>query len=515
MDQTLALLNLAGSAALLLWGLHMVQTGIQRAFGPSLRRLLGIALGNQIKAFFVGLIVTAGLQSSTATALMITSFTAGGLVDLVPGLAVMLGANLGTTLIVQALAFDVYHVAPVLVLIGLVLFRRGRISRIRDLGRVAIGLGLMLLALRELMTLIPLPENAPALRLVLNSVMADPLVTALLAAVLTWAAHSSVAIVLVAISFAAHGAISLDAAIALVVGANLGSAINPLLETPSGGDPAARRLPIGNMLNRLLGCAAALLFIDRIGPFVTSLEPDPVRALADFHTAFNFFLALVFLPVLGPWARLLRRAVPARADPADPARPRYLEDSATDSPMVGLAGAAREVLRMADIVEAMLRGALDGLDGGDRKRITETKQLEDVLDRLDRAITAYLTRMDPDGLDERESRRLTEILAFSKNLEHAGDIVKRNLMPLAAKRLKRGFAFSEADGAEIRTMLERLVANVRTAAAVFITEDVDSARRLVSEKEVFRELEVTGDRGPSRTRPRRRGRNHRNRGSPA
>jgi phosphate:Na+ symporter len=489
MNQSLALVNLAGLVALLLWGLHMVQSGIQRAFGPSLRRLLGIALGNRIKAFAVGLVVTAGLQSSTATALMVTSFTADGLVNPVPALAVMLGANVGTTLIVQALAFDVYRAAPILVLIGLLLFRRGRASRTRDLGRVGIGLGLMLFALRELMIVVTPPEDTPILHLLLDSITTDPLIAASLAAVLTWAAHSSVAVVLLVMSFAANGAIPLHAAFALVLGANLGTSINPLLEAPSGGDPAARRLPVGNILSRLLGCVAALFLVDQIGPFVARLEPDPARALADFHTAFNLLLALVFLPVLGPWARLLRRIVPARIEPVDPSRPLYLDEAARESPTVGLAGAAREALRMADVLEAMFRGAVDGLDGGDRRRITQTKQLDDVLDRLDGAITAYLTRMDPEAMDERESRRLAEILAFTKNLEHAGDIVEKNLMPLAAKRLKHGFTFSEEGGAEIRRMLERLEANVRMAAAVFMTEDIRAARRLVSEKEVFRDLE--------------------------
>lgn len=490
MNQTLALANLAGLVALLLWGLHMVQSGIQRAFGPSLRRLLGIALGNRVKAFFVGLFVTTGLQSSTATALMVTSFTAGGLVDLVPALAVMLGANVGTTLIVQALAFDVYRIAPILVLIGLLLFRWGRASRSRDLGRVSIGLGLMLFALRELMMVATSLDHTPTLRILLDSIISDPLIAALLAAVLTWAAHSSVVVVLLVMSFVANGAIPLDVAFALVLGANLGTSINPLLEAPTGGDGTARRLPVGNILGRLLGCTTALFLVDQIGPLISRLEPDPARVLADFHTAFNLLLALVFLPVLGPWARLLRRIVPGRIEPDDRSRPLYLDQSACERPAIALAGAVREALRMADVLAEMLQGALDGLDGGDRKRISQTKQLDDVLDRLDAAITAYLTRMDPEGMDERESQRLTEILTFTKNLEHAGDIIEKNLTPLATKRLKHGFTFSEEGASEIREMFERLIDNLRTATAVFMTDDIGAARRLVSEKEVFRQLEA-------------------------
>src|SRR5438034_9712664 len=141
----LLLLDLLGGVALLLWGLHMVHSGVVRAFGSDLRRLLGIALRNRFAAFLAGVIVTALLQSSTATGLMTTSFAAGGLVALVPALAIMLGANVGTALIVQVLSFNVSAAAPVFLLVGIIGFRRGGRTRTRDLGRVAIGLGLMLL----------------------------------------------------------------------------------------------------------------------------------------------------------------------------------------------------------------------------------------------------------------------------------------------------------------------------------------------------------------------------------
>src|SRR5487761_1880513 len=161
MNFPLTLIDLAGTVALLLWGVRMVQTGVLRAFGPELRRILSGALRNRLKAFLAGLGVTAILQSSTATGLMVSSFAAGGLVDLVPALAVMLGANLGTTLIVQVLSFDVSRAASGLVLIGVIMFRRGQVTRARDLGRVAIGLGLMLMALHQLLSIVSPVESQP------------------------------------------------------------------------------------------------------------------------------------------------------------------------------------------------------------------------------------------------------------------------------------------------------------------------------------------------------------------
>jgi phosphate:Na+ symporter len=488
------LLDLAGSVALLLWGLRMVQTGIQRGFGPDLRRWLGTALGSRLAAFAAGLGVTAILQSSTATGLMVAGFAAGGAVALVPALAVMLGANVGTTLIVQLLSFDVAEVAPALILLGVLLFRRGSAARTRDLGRVSIGLGLMLMALHQLVVLVTPYEDVPSLRLVLGAIATSPVVDVLVAAGLTWAAHSSVAVVLLVMSFAAKGAVPPDAAFALVLGANLGTAINPVLEGGAGDDPVARRLPIGNLLNRLIGCVAALVLLPRIGPLMVQIDPDTARAVADFHTAFNLILAALFLPALGPYAWLLRKMLPARVAADDPSRPRYLDQGALETPPIALAAAAREALRMADALEAMLSGAADALATTDRRRIGEVRRLDDVLDRLNTAIKEYVTSLDPEALSDADDRRLSQILAFATHLEAAGDVVDRDVMGHAAKRLKRGIPLGEQERGEARRVLERLAATVRAAAAVFMTEDARSARQLAAEKEAFRDLETAATR---------------------
>jgi len=382
MGVPLLLLDFAGAAALLLWGVRMVQTGVQRAFGPRLRAMLASALRTRLNAFLSGLGVTAVLQSSTATGLMVTGLAAGGVVELVPALAVMLGANVGTTLIVQVLSFDVSRAAPALVVVGFLMFRRGDATRTRDLGRVVIGLGLMLMALHQLLEAITPYENAPALRSAVQAVSAEPLVAVLLAAALTWAAHSSVAVVLLVMSLAAKGIATPEAALVLVVGANLGTAINPMLEGTTGDGPAARRLPLGNLINRAVGCAVALLAIPHVAPPLLAVEPHPARAIADFHTAFNLVLAALFFPILGPYAALLRRLLPARLDQADPSRPIYLDRGKVGTPVVALGAAAREALRLADVLEAMLQGVRDAFEKDDRRRVAETRRTGDVLDRL-------------------------------------------------------------------------------------------------------------------------------------
>jgi len=229
-------------------------------------------------------------------------------------------------------------------------------------------------------------------------------------------------------------------------------------------------LPIGNLINRIVGCTLALALLNWIGPALIALEPNTTRAVADFHTGFNIILALLFFPLLKPFARFLVRLLPTRVDAADPSQPVYLDGAARETPSIALAGAAREALRMVDVFEAMLRGALDSLNGGDRKRVTETARMDNVLDRLDTAIKEYLTSLDIDALDDADHQRLSEILAFTTNLEHAGDIVEKSLMSLAAKRIKRGVSFSEISRQEIREMIDRLIGNARAAAAVFMTE---------------------------------------------
>ncbi|HWW20380.1 MAG TPA: Na/Pi cotransporter family protein [Steroidobacteraceae bacterium] len=491
MTLTFTLIDLAGSVALLLWGTHMVQTGIQRAFGATLRSLLGRALRGRLGAFLAGIGVTAVLQSSTATGLMTAGFAAGGLVDLVPALAVMLGANVGTTLIVQVLSFDVAAASPAVILVGVLMFRKASNTRAHDLGRVLIGLGLMLLALHQLLGLMTDYEDAPSLRMLLGAASTVPLVDVLLAAGLTWAAHSSVAIILLIMSLCAQNVVPPDAAFALVLGANLGTAINPLLEGATAGDPASKRLPVGNLLSRAVGVVMALAALGPLGRLMVTIEPDNARVVADFHTMFNLVLACLFLPLLSPYARLLGRLLPQRADPADPSRPLYLDPAARQIPMVALGNAAREALRLADVLGEMLAGARAALVEGDRKLIVETRRRDDILDNLNTAIKTYLTSLDPEQLAENDHRRLHEILTFVINIEQAGDVVDLNLLPHATKRVKRGLAFSKEGETELLAMMDRLMTNLRTAASLFMTEDPRTARMLADEKVAFREAEST------------------------
>lgn len=485
MSATQVIIRLLGDVALLLWGIHMVHSGIIRAFGSQLRRVLALSLRNRLTAFLSGAAVTMALQSSTATALLATSFATEGAVSLVPALALMLGANVGTALIVQALSFDITLVFPIFILAGLIAFRRGRRTRIRDLGRVSIGLGLMLLALYLLAETMRPVENATAVRDLFAALTQDPLLNLAVAALLTWAAHSSVAVVLFIMAMAAAGHVALPAALAMVLGANLGSALNPAIEAV-GEEPAKLRLAAGNLINRVVACLVALPFLKPAAAILGGWGFSAASAVAAYHLAFNLAAAAVFIGILPLLARLMVRLFPEAIKATDPGAPRYLSAGALDTPAVALANAVRETLRMVDVVEAMLRGSQDVFATGDRKRVAEVVHMDDILDRLHSGIEQYLSGLDSEALTEEESRRLSEILAFAINLERAGDVVDKNLMKLATKQIKNQVGLAPAAVAEIEAMHGRLLDDLQLAVAVFTTGEVGAARRLAGEKEVFR-----------------------------
>jgi phosphate:Na+ symporter len=487
---SLVVLDLMGGVALLLWGLHMVHSGILRAFGPDLRLLLAKALTNRFSAFVAGLGLTALLQSSTATALITSSFTAEGLVSLVPALAIMLGANVGTTLIVQVLSFNISAAAPVLFVIGLFAFRSGARSRIKDIGRVSIGLGLMLLALHILLDSLAPAENAPSVRVLMNAMTGDPVLCIVLGAIVTWAVHSSVATVLLVMSLAFAHFITPFAALALVLGANLGSAINPVFEGARRDNPASYRLPLGNLANRLVGVLLVAPFLHPIATALQAWQPDLAKLTAEFHIAFNVATAIIFIGLLDPMARLLKKLLPNRVQEANPSRPRYLDESALETPSLALADAARETLHMGDHVEVMLRKVMAAMMTNDRSLVDQVSKMDNSVDSLDEAIKLYVTKLTRGSLDEHEGHRAMEIISFTINLEHIGDIIDKNLNELAAKKIKRRFQFSAEGAEELSAFHKRTTDSLRIAFGVFMSGDVNEARKLLAEKAALRNTEI-------------------------
>jgi len=486
---TLLLVELAGHVGLLLWGTHMVGTGVQRGFGMLLRRWLGRNLDSRPRAFMTGLGITALLQSSTATGLLATSFTATGVMALAPALSVMLGANVGSALLPQLLSFNIALVGPPAVLVGVLAFRWAHHGRTKNLGRIAIGLGLMLMALAALLHTLAPVENAPLLRPLMSAVSDDPVMAMFLAALLTWACHSSIAIVLLVASFEVSHVVGPSGALALVLGANLGGALPALLNAAT---PAARRLPLGNFMVRGIGVLVALPFLHPIAAALAHSPHTAGRLVVDFHLLFNVALAAVFLGPIDRMARWLTAWLPDPPAPIDRARPVHLDAAALDSPSVALANASRETLRMADMIDAMLRGTLDVICRDDRPRAETVLAEARCVDQLGAAIRRYLADIgDGQTLDNhREGAQGQNILAAVINLEHVADILANGLIECSLRSLKRGKRLAPEETEVVSSMHAALVESLRLALAVFLQANPADARCLVSGKAKFREFEA-------------------------
>ena len=483
---TQILLALAGEVALLLWSVQMVTVGISAAFGSRLRAVLATGLDSRWRAFGAGVLVTAGLQSSTATAMMIASFSGAGLIALAPALAMMLGANVGTTLIVQFVSFDTSTLVPLLILAGYAGMRRfGRLPA-RETAKAVFGIGLMLLSLRLMQGTMGPVEHSQVLRTVLGSLSDDPLIALLLAAGLSFAAHSSLAAILIVMSLAATGVIGTPTMLAMVLGCNLGTALNPLVQALKG-NAAARRVPLGNIANRVLGCLLGLALLPVLTRFIGQLGLAPAQAAALFHLVFNLAMAALFLVPLPAIARLLMRLMPEPAPEADPSRSRYLDKSALATPTIALSNATREVLRMVDVVDD--KTSLSAFEGDDLARVAAVSRADDVLDSLFNHIQLYVGAIAETALSEADERRLSAVLVLAINLEHIGDIVEKNLMQMAGKRIRDQRRLPPEALERIADMHQRLRDHLRLAITVFISEDEPTARRIVREKETFRELE--------------------------
>jgi phosphate:Na+ symporter len=482
------LLNLFGAAALLLWGLRMVRTGVLRAYGAQLRQSLSKATGNRFTAFLSGLGITCLLQSSSATALLSASFASRGLVTTAGALAVMLGADLGTSLVAQAYSFKVGWISPLLIIIGWVMFNKFEDSKVKDLGRAIVGLGIALLGLHLITDAAEPIRDAPLLPQILQVMSDAPVFGVLVGAALTVLSTSSLAVVLLVISFMAKAMVPVDLGLALILGANLGSAVMPILAT-SGEPPEARRVPIGNLIFRVIGVTLAVPLIGLVQPYLAALQSEPARQALNYHVAFNLALALVFIWFTSPIARLTARLLPDQVNADDPSKPRYLSQGPVDQPTIALANAGREALRMGDLVGQMLRQSLAVFRSDDRRLIKQVSDIDSQVDRLNEAIKLYLTGVSRELMDPKDQKRIVDLITFITNLEHIGDILDKNLMELAAKKVKYQLKFSPEGTRELDEIHERLTHNLELAMNVFMSGDIKLARQLFAEKQIFRELE--------------------------
>ncbi len=481
------LLNMLGGICLLLWATRMVKTGVLRAFGEKFRRSIGHVTRSPLMACLTGIGVAAAVQSSSATALLVVSFIERALMPLSAGLAVMLGADIGSTLVVQSLSFKIAELIPLLLCLGFFAFMLSNSSLVQQIGRVIIGLSLMMLSLGMVVAASASMRESPLFGLILQRLGDDLFMAIVLGALMTWVFHSSVAFILLITSLAGSGMIAVPLAMALVLGANIGSGFIPI--GLSFGAPAGvRRVLYGNLAFRLVGVLLAAVFSPYILSLLARLESDPARQIADFHSLFNIALAMLFLPLTSHVAHWLAVVIPEAGEP-EPGQPEHLDDALLVRPALAISSASREVMNLSSIVETMLREVIltFGKDGA--KRREKIKELDVPVDRLHEAIKLYLTRLMRQPLSEENSRKTFNLIVFTTNLEHIGDIIDKSLLELAAKMQRQHLTFSDQGWAEISTLHARIVEQMRLAITVFMTGDQGMARELVAEKDKIRQAE--------------------------
>lgn len=491
MSGTTLLINLAGSIALLLWGTHMISSALLRGFGTQLRHWLGQHLNNRWMALLSGVGITGILQSSTAVSLMATSFTAAGTLGLAPALAVMLGANIGSTLVVQLLSVDISIVTPIVLLAGFIVFRLRDDSRYESVGCALIGLGLMLLALRMLGATLGAVEGTEIFHALMHSLDGDMVIALLVAMLLTWVCHSSVAVVLLIASLAGTGLLSPVTSMALVLGVNIGGALPSVLNASSN---VARRLPVGNLLVRFIGALVLLPFVPMLAQTSQMADLTPALLVVGLHTSFNLVLALVFIGLTEVLAKLLTRLLPQPVQDVDPGMPLYLDEAGLEVANIGLSNAAREALRLADMLSVMLSRVLQLFQTSDQSNADEVRRIDQSLDLLSAAIRAYLADIGQEGISDSDADRSQEILMFVINLEHAADILSTSLAQLAARRLRRGENFSAFELGTLYPLHNELLESLSLAITVFLREDLATAHYLVNRKESVRRLEAAASR---------------------
>ena len=482
------LLNLLAAVALLVWGTQLVRTGILRVFGASLRQMIAHSVRTPFTAAMSGMGVTALVQSSTATALIVSSFVGQGLMGLSAALAVMLGADLGTSIMAVLFSLDLSWLSPLFIFVGVVLYVSRQDTTAGRIGRVLIGLGLMLLALRLINDAARELTRSDAIRTLLGALTSDLMLEITTGAILSIVSYSSLATVLLTATLVGSGGVPVAVGLGLVVGANLGSGLLAVITTMRS-SVETRQVPLGNLLFKMAG---VVIMAPLVGPwlrYVRPYVPDDATLVVLFHLAFNAVMAVACIAFTKPIATLVERLLPPEQVSPTDTRPRHLDNSALATPSLAISCAAREALHQADVVETMLQGIHTVLRTADLKLSQDLRKLDDTVDGLYSDIKYYMTKISREALDEKEGRRWTDIMGFTINMEQVGDIIERVLIDIEDKKIKRGLKFSEAGMEEINDLHARLIDNLRLAMSVFLNDNVRDAKKLLEEKTRFRELE--------------------------
>ncbi|MFA1628013.1 Na/Pi cotransporter family protein [Rhizobium mongolense] len=485
MESTIVMINLFGAVALLLFGLAQVKDGVSRAFGARLRTGLATGTRGGLRSFVSGFFATLALQSSTATALMVASFVERELVKPRMAQIVLLGANVGTAVTAWIVATGIEWLSPLVILAGIILYRSGSTAR-QGGGTALIGIGLMLLSLHLLSGATEPMRQSPALAAFIGLLDNAWPVALVFSAGIAFVSSSSLAAVVLILSLALTGIVSAGLVIVLVLGANLGGAIPPVVAS-LGGPASAKRVTLGNLIVRAAGCVIALPLAGYGAELLEMLPLDPAKLPVDAHLGFNLILAAIAWPFSRLLSQLMLRLVPEEAQTDN--GPKYLDQHELSTPVVALASATREVLGVGDLIERMLIRASDAFEQNDLTKLKEIPTLEKRVDSLQQEVKVYLSKLGREGLSEENGRHSIIIIDYAINLEHIGDIIEKGLLPQISKKASLGLRFSDDGYQELKKLFHLTIDNLRIAQTIFVTRDFNLAKQMMEVKVEVRRME--------------------------
>ncbi|WP_417701601.1 Na/Pi cotransporter family protein [Pseudophaeobacter sp.] len=484
------LISLAGATMFLLFAVRMVRTGIERSYGASFQRLL-TGTGNQVQAGGVGIGLALVLQSSAAVALLTTGFASGGYLAFPTGLAIVLGGDLGSALIIQILSFKLDWLVPVLLAVGGYLFVKTEGKKTRQAGRILMGIAFILISLRFLREAMDPIRDSAFLPAVAGYLARDYITAFLVGAGLAFVMHSSVAAILMCVTLVQIGAIPFAAGLSLVLGANFGSAFIPVWLS-RGLSQSARRIPYANLGLRGSWAVACLIAVNSALGAGLLEWPQTGQMLVYVHLLFNGSLLILALPICRHIEPLMVRLMP-EPPPPDPGldgRPvSALEPGVYGPPAQVLANLKRELLRMCDLVETMFRPLAELYKTGEVDQIKALQAMDAEVNACLSGIRSYVADIPADSFDKEEMKQAREMVEYAIRLETAGDVASQRLAVLAGRLHKKNLRFSADGWGEILRMHEAIMANLRLASNVLISDDLESARLLNLEKTELKRME--------------------------
>ncbi|MCK8484243.1 Na/Pi cotransporter family protein [Aliiroseovarius sp. S2029] len=483
-------ISLAGATMLLLFAVRMVRTGIERSFGAAFQRML-TENHSLIGSSFTGVFLAVVLQSSAAVALLATGFAASGYLAFPTGLAIVLGGDLGSALIIQILSFKLDWLVPLLLAVGGWLFVKVENKRGRQFGRILMGVAFILISLQFLREAVEPIRDSAFLPAVSGYLARDFPTAFIVGAALAFVMHSSVAAILMCVTLVQIGAIPFAAALSLLLGANLGSAFIPIWLT-RGMPNAGRRIPFANLVLRGSWALIVLLVINLLADPDLLLLVSPGQSLIYAHIGFNLSLLLLALPfcglIEGPITQLLPKY--KRGQSALPEQPASaLDPGALDAPQQAIASLKRELLRMIGQVERMFRTVPQLYNATDSSVLRATRALDDEVNEMLSGIRTYVASMPQESCSKDETKTIRGLMEYAIRLEAAGDVIGRKLTSVAKEKLDGHLSFSQEGWAELVRMYEAVCANFHLASNVLVSDDLESARLLVFEKAEFKRAE--------------------------